>query len=114
VQQCTGATRPAVKTEGIQDLLRQHPSVNVTVDSGYRGLAKAFPDQVHAPPAKPSKDAAAEQITVYEAARKQQSSRRICVEHANARAQTVALPAALDRTPRVLRPDPPGRRRAGL
>lgn len=86
-----GAVRPgrmhdqtAVKTEGIQDLLRQHPSVNVTVDSGYRGLAKAFPDQVHAPPAKPSKDAAAEQITVYEAARKQQSSRRICVEHANA------------------------------
>jgi DDE superfamily endonuclease len=84
-----GAVRPgrmhdqtAAKTEGIKDLLRQHPTVQATVDSGYQGLAKAFPDQVHAPPPKPSKDAATEQITIYEAARKQQSSRRICVEHA--------------------------------
>ena len=46
------------------------------------GLAKTFPDQVHAPPPKPSKDAPAEQVAVYEAARKQQSTRRICVEHA--------------------------------
>jgi hypothetical protein len=72
----------AVKTEGIQDLLRQHPTVTATVDAGYQGLAKAFGDQVHAPPPKPSKNAPAEQIGVYEAARKQQSSRRICVEHA--------------------------------
>ena len=84
-----GAVRPgrmhdqtAVKTEGIEDLLRQHPTVTAMVDSGYQGLAKAFPDQVHAPPPKPSKDAPAKQIAVYEAARKQQSSRRICVEHA--------------------------------
>jgi hypothetical protein len=84
-----GAVRPgrmhdqtAVTTEGIQDLLRQHPTVMAMVDSGYRGLAKAFPDQVHAPPPKPSKEAPAEQAAVYEAARKQQSSRRICVEHA--------------------------------
>jgi hypothetical protein len=34
------------------------------------------------PASKPSKDAAAEQITVYEAARKQRPSRRICVKHA--------------------------------
>jgi hypothetical protein len=47
-----GAVRPgrrhdqtAVKTEGIEDLLRQHPTVNVVVDVGYRGLANAFPDQ---------------------------------------------------------------------
>ena len=72
----------AAKTEGIQDLLRQHPTVTALVDSGYQGLAKAFPDQVHAPPPKPRKDAPAEQVPVYEAARKQQSSRRICVEHA--------------------------------
>lgn len=72
----------AVKTEGIEDLLRQHPGVMATVDSGYQGLAKAFPDQVHAPPPKPGKDAPAEQVAVYEAARKQQSSQRICVEHA--------------------------------
>jgi hypothetical protein len=72
----------AVRTEGIADLLRQHPTVQAMVDSGYRGLAKAFPGQVHAPPPKPGKDAPAEQIVVYETARKQQSSRRICVEHA--------------------------------
>jgi hypothetical protein len=53
------------------------------VDAGYQGLAKTFGDQVHAPP-KPRKDAPTEQIAVYEQARKQQSSRRICVEHANA------------------------------
>jgi hypothetical protein len=52
------------------------------VDSGYQGLAKAFPDQVHALPPKPGKDAPAEQGSVYEAARKQQSSRRLSVEHA--------------------------------
>jgi hypothetical protein len=86
-----GAVRPgrmhdqtAVKTEGIADLLRQHPTVNVTVDSGYRGLAKAFPDQVHAPPPKPAKDAPAEQIAAWKQACTKQSSRRICVEHANA------------------------------
>ena len=52
-----GAVRPgrmhdqtAVNTEGIQDLLRRHPMVTATVDAGYRGLAKAFPDQVHARP----------------------------------------------------------------
>jgi hypothetical protein len=84
-----GAVRPgrmhdqtAVNTEGIQDLLRRRPMVTATVDAGYRGLAKAFPDQVHAPPPNPSKYAPAEQIAGYELARKQQSSRRICVEHA--------------------------------
>lgn len=68
-----GAVRPgrmhdqtAVKTEGIAD----------------RGLATAFPDQVHAPPRKPPKDAPAEQVAVDKQARHQQSSRRICVEHA--------------------------------
>jgi DDE superfamily endonuclease len=48
-----GAVRPgrmhdqtAAKTEGIEDLLRQHPMVTATVDAGYQGLAKGFPDQV--------------------------------------------------------------------
>jgi hypothetical protein len=41
-----------------------------------------FPNQVHAPPPKPSKQAPAEELAAYQAARKQQSSRRICVEHA--------------------------------
>jgi hypothetical protein len=72
----------AVKTEGIQDLLRQHPTVSVRVDTGYRGLAKAFPAQVSAPPLPPAKDAPPEVIAAWQRARKQQSSRRICVEHA--------------------------------
>jgi hypothetical protein len=44
-----GAVRPgrmhdqtAIKTEGIEDLLRRHHDVHAKVDAGYRGLAKAF------------------------------------------------------------------------
>ncbi len=71
----------AVRTEGIEDLLRCHPQVNAEVDSGYQGLARDFPDQISAPPRKPAKDAPTEQVATHEQARKQQSSRRICVEH---------------------------------
>jgi DDE superfamily endonuclease len=84
-----GAVRPgrmhdqtAVKTEGICDLLGQHPSVTIRVDEGYRGLATAFPDQVIAPPRKPSNDAPAEVVEACQQARTQQSSQRIPVEHA--------------------------------
>ena len=84
-----GAVRPgrmhdqtAVTTEGIKELLRHYPTVTARVDTGYRGLAKAFPDRVCAPPPKPAKDAPAEQIAAYKQARTQQSSRRICIEHA--------------------------------
>jgi hypothetical protein len=85
----TGAVRPgrmhdqtAVKTEGIVDLLAQHPDVRLRTDEGYRGLATAFPTQVTAPPRKPPKDAPADVVEVYRAARTEQSSQRICVEHA--------------------------------
>ncbi len=84
-----GAVRPgrmhdqtAVTTEGIKELLRYYPTVMARVDTGYRGLAKAFPDRVCAPPPKPAKDAPAEEIAAYKQARTRQSSRRICVEHA--------------------------------
>jgi hypothetical protein len=84
-----GAIRPgrmhdatALRTEGIEDLLRHYPQVTAEVDSGYQGLARDFPGQVTAPPKKPGKDAAPSQVTEREAARKQQSSRRICAEHA--------------------------------
>ena len=84
-----GAIRPgrmhdvtALRTEGIEDLLRHYPQVTAEVDSGYQGLARDFPGQVTAPPRKPGKDATPGQVTEREAARKQQSSRRICVEHA--------------------------------
>jgi hypothetical protein len=74
----------AVRTEGIADLFRQFPQVKAKVDTGYRGLAREFPDQVQAPPLKPKKDATAEELTAYEARRHKQSPERICVEHANA------------------------------
>jgi hypothetical protein len=84
-----GALRPgrmhdqtAVKSEGIGDLLTQHPAVKLRVDEGYRGLATAFPEQVTAPPRKPPTDAPAEVVDACKHARTEQSSRRICVEHA--------------------------------
>jgi len=84
-----GATRPgrmhdvtALRTEGIEELLRRYPTVRAKVDSGYQGLARDFPDQVSAPPKKPAKDATATQRAEYNIARKAQSSQRICVEHA--------------------------------
>jgi hypothetical protein len=67
-----GATRPgrmhdqtAMRTEGIDELIEQHPEVKFLVDSGYRGLANDHPDQVIAPPLKPRKDAAPEQVATY-------------------------------------------------
>jgi len=84
-----GAIRPgrmhdatALRSEGIEDLLRAYPEVTADVDSGYQGLARDFPGQITAPPKKPGKDATPSQAAGREAARKQQSSRRICVEHA--------------------------------
>jgi hypothetical protein len=84
-----GAFRPgrmhditAVRTEGIEDLLRHYPDVTAEVDSGYQGLARDFPAQVSAPPSKPGKDATTEETARWEQHRHQQSSARICVEHA--------------------------------
>jgi hypothetical protein len=84
-----GATRPgrmhdvtALRTEGIEDLLRRYPNVKARVDSGYQGLARDFPDQVSAPPKKPPNDATEAQRAEYNIARHTQSSQRICVEHA--------------------------------
>jgi hypothetical protein len=84
-----GAIRPgrmhdatALRTEGIEDLLRHYPDVTADVDSGYQGLARDFPAQITAPPTKPKTGAAPSQVIEREAVRKQQSSRRICIEHA--------------------------------
>jgi DDE superfamily endonuclease len=85
----SGAVRPgrmhdqtAVRTEGIEALLHQYPTVTARVDTGYRGLAKTFPDRVCAPPLPPAKDASDEEVAAYKQARNRQSSGRICVEHA--------------------------------
>jgi hypothetical protein len=84
-----GAFRPgrmhdvtALRTEGIEDLLRRYPDVQAEVDAGYQGLARDFPDQVSAPPKKPRKDAPPEETASWEQRRHQQSSQRICIEHA--------------------------------
>src|SRR5256886_2647627 len=76
-----GAIRPgrmhdatALRTEGIEDLLRRHPGVTADVDSGYQGLARDFPGQITAPPKKPKAGAPPSQVTEREATRKQQSS----------------------------------------
>lgn len=60
----SGVVRPgrmhdqtAVRTEGIAEQLRLHPSVKCQADAGYAGLAKEFPDQVTAPQKKPKDDA---------------------------------------------------------
>jgi DDE superfamily endonuclease/Helix-turn-helix of DDE superfamily endonuclease len=84
-----GAFRPgrmhdvtALRTDGIEDLLRRHPEVKAEVDSGYQGLARDFPAQVSAPPKKPRKDASPAETARWEQERHQQSSERICIEHA--------------------------------
>jgi hypothetical protein len=84
-----GAFRPgrmhdvtALRTDGIEDLLRRHPDVQAEVDAGYQGLARDFPGQVSAPPKKPRKDAPPEETARWEKQRHQQSSQRICIEHA--------------------------------
>lgn len=89
-----GAVRPgrmhdqtALRTAGIADLLERFPEVKAKVDAGYRGLAKEFPNQVQAPPPKPKKDATPEEVATWDGERHQQSSERICVEHANAEHQ---------------------------
>ena len=84
-----GAFRPgrmhdvtALRTDGIEDLLRRYPDVKAEVDAGYQGLARDFPAQVSAPPKKPGKNAPPEETASWEQRRHRQSSGRICIEHA--------------------------------
>ncbi|MFF1921893.1 transposase family protein [Streptomyces sp. NPDC058221] len=89
----SGALRPgrmhdqtAMRTEGIAEQLRLHLGVNAEVDDGYRGLAGEFPTQVFAPPRKPKNmdDGPVTEWYGWREHKRRQSSRRICVEHANA------------------------------
>ena len=70
-----------LRTDGIDDLFNQYPSVQCELDAGYRGLHRDHPGQAHVPPLKPTKTAPADQFQTWDA-RHAQSSRRICVEHA--------------------------------
>jgi hypothetical protein len=72
----------ALRTDGIEGLLRRHLDVQAEVDAGYQGLARDFPAQVSGPPEKPRKDAPPEETARWEQQRHQQSSQRICIEHA--------------------------------
>ncbi|MFD7539886.1 transposase family protein [Streptomyces sp. NPDC059819] len=88
----SGAARPgrmhdqtAVRIEGIAEQLRLRPAVKAEVDAGYRGLANEFPDQISAPPRKlKDDDPPLGGQYAWREQRRRQSSRRICVEHANA------------------------------
>ena len=84
-----GAIRPGrmhdatqIRTEGIEEQLRLHPSVKAEVDSGYAGLARNFPSQVGAPPKKAGQDAGPSERNLRDHTRHRQSQRRIMVEHA--------------------------------
>jgi len=101
-----GAFRPgrmhdvtALRTEGIEDLLCRHPDVQAEVDAGYQGLARDFPGLVSAPPKKPGKNAAREETAGWEQRRHQQSSQRICVEHAIAGPADDLLPGEAEQKP---------------
>jgi len=72
----------ALRTQGIEDLLHRHPEVTAEVGAGYQGLARDFPAQVSALPKKPAKDAPPEETARWEQRSHQQSSTRICAEHA--------------------------------
>jgi hypothetical protein len=88
----SGADRPgrmhdqtAMRSEGIAEQFRLHPAVKAEVDEGYRGLANEFADQISAPPRKPKdNDPPLGEQYAWREWRRRQSSRRICVEHANA------------------------------
>ena len=116
-----GAIRPgrmhdatALRTEGIEDLLRRHPGVTADVDSGYQGLARDFPGQITAPPKKPGKDAHTQ--SGHRAGSGPQKAVLPADLHRarHRRAQAMADPAALHRTPRILPRHSPRHRRAGI
>lgn len=72
----------AIRGEGVDDLFRQFPQVNVLLDDGYLGLRRDHLAQAITPPRKPNKIAAPEVHNAREQARHEHSFRRIPVEHA--------------------------------
>ena len=74
----------AVRAEGIADLFRQHPQVKAKVDAGYQGPGQGIAGQGPGPAAEAEEGHAPGRNRKYESRRHEQSSERICVEHANA------------------------------
>ena len=86
-----GAFRPgrqhdqtALKTEGICDLFERFPQVKAKVGRRLPGTGQAVPRPGPSATAEAEEGCPSEELTVWEEARKQQSSERICVEHAHA------------------------------
>jgi DDE superfamily endonuclease len=115
-----GATRPgrmhdatAVRTEGIQDLLRCHPQVNAEVDSGHQAWPATSPTRSarrrQNPPRTPRPSRWPPTSGPANSSRRGGSA-------SNTRSlnPSSAVAATLHRPPRILRQDLPGHRRAGL
>ncbi|MET7898906.1 transposase family protein [Streptomyces mirabilis] len=81
--------RAALRTEGIAEQLWTPPQVAAMVDEGHRGPADGFPDQVQAPPRKPTDEAPPGEKYTWREARRRQSS-RICGEHTTGEVQNPA------------------------
>ncbi len=113
-----GAFRPgrmhdvtALRTEGIDGLLRACPQVTAEVDSGYQGLARDFPAQVSARPRNPARTPRQTKPPLGTATPPAVLSTDLRRAR-HRRTQTVAVPATLDRAPRLLPRNRPRRRRA--
>lgn len=72
----------AIRGEGIDDLFRQFPNVQVLLDDGYLGLRRDHPGNAVTPPRKANKICPPEVHGARQRARHQHSSQRIPVEHA--------------------------------
>ncbi|MEV8100782.1 transposase family protein [Kitasatospora sp. NPDC085879] len=72
----------AIRSEGIADLFRQFPGIQILLDDGYLGLRRDHPGQAITPPRKANKICPPEVHEAREQARHEHSSRRIPVEHA--------------------------------
>ena len=90
-----GAPRPgrmhdqtAIKTEGLDDLLRHYPRVRIWADEAYRGLSKHHPGQVITKPAAPVATCPPDLAAHLTDIRKLHSQQRIPVEHVIARLKT--------------------------
>jgi hypothetical protein len=78
----------AVRTEGITEQFRQHPAVKAIFDDGYRGARERVPRPGLGPAPQAEgpgrRHRALTERYGWREHRRRQSSRRICVEHANA------------------------------
>jgi hypothetical protein len=103
----------AVRTEGIAEQFRLHPTMRAKVASGYQGLAKEFPTR--SVPRRRNWRTMRVRATSGPGARRAAASPRNGRRGTHQRrVQTLAPAPALHRPARGLRRDPPGHRRPGF